>query len=323
MANLYAQATANWNAASQWNTAANGSGSFQTPAAGDVCYANNFTITINISVDISPSGQIRTDAGAGTAGGLFQITTTGLTLKADIFAGTTNCFSFSSSSGSTTITGNCTGGASTSAYAVRNANSATLNVTGNVNGGSANAAYGVQNSFGGTCNITGTVTGGSTSGANGANNNAAGTIAITGSVVGGTVSSSAYGVNNNSTGIITVTANSTGGTGGAPGIFNATTGSVTISGLAIGNDYGGAGASTAAAPGVVSNASGSVTKVGGIQYGTNGQSPTQGPVKLIPASTNTAVMVNSTSGTTTLVPQVIFVQTVLATVESHSGTAGY
>lgn len=277
----YAQNTANWNAANQWNSIAAGGGTNGTPTNGDVCYANGKTVTINISVDLSntpTNGQIRTDAGSGTAGGLFKITATGLTLKADVIAGTTNCFQFTGTSGnSTTVTGTITGGASANAYGIDCTSTGTLNLIGNATGGSASAAYGVLN-------------------------NSTGIVAITGNTFGGSTVNLSHGVNNASTGTLTISGNAMAGLAGSVGAVNTSTGTLTISGLAIGNDWGAGSTSTAAGVGVASSAQGSITNIGGIQYGANGQSPTSGPVKIIPASTNTAQFQNSTSGTTKLVP---------------------
>lgn len=50
MATWYAQSTANWNAANEWNSAANGSGSFGTPANGDVCDLNGKVVTLNVTL---------------------------------------------------------------------------------------------------------------------------------------------------------------------------------------------------------------------------------------------------------------------------------
>jgi hypothetical protein len=267
MSTYYAQATANWNAANQWNTAANGSGSYGTPTTGDVCYANGFTVTINSS-GISV-GQIRTDAGSGTAGGGFKITATGYTFTGDCYAGTTTCLIVTAASGTTTLNSSGYGSTTTGSIAAIQLNAAsTLNVTGNISAGSFSAASGISNTNAtGTINITGNVTGGGASTAYGASNSFGGTITVSGNATGGTYVT-AYGANNNSTGTVTVSGNAV---------------------------------SSSTTAGINGVASGGKTQVGGIDC-SSGFSATAGYVTLIPGAGNFAKYLNSTTGTTTLVP---------------------
>ena len=259
MANLFAQNTANWDSASMWNTVANGSGSYQTPGASDVCMANGKTATVNINVTVA---EVRTDTtGGATTGGGF-ILSNGVTLTANCYAGSTVCVAYNGTVGnSASIVGNLVGGSSGTSHGANNANTGTLNVTGNSN------ARGATNSSTGTLNFTGTATGGSSFNANGIENNySSGTLAITGSVVGGVAGHGAY---NGSTGPITISGNATGGKGGH-GCYVNSTGAVTISGYAIANNY--PNESLAAGTyGLYSNsASNAAVKVGGTKTGTGG-----------------------------------------------------
>lgn len=268
MATYYAQATGNFTGnASFWNTAANGSGSTGTPGSGDICYANAKTVTVNASVDLSPGGQIRTDAGAGTTGGGFNLSANGVSIKADCFGGSTTIINSSAAAGNA------------------------VTVIGNIVASATNGQSGINHTGIGTLNITGNATAGFAS-ANGVFNQNAGTVVITGNAFGSASATSA-GANNNSTGIVTVSGTATGGgVSGSYGITNNSAGTISA-GVAIGGSANGSYG--------LNNPSGNAT-VGGIQYGSTGQSPTLGLIKLVPATTNTAVFLNSTSGNSTLVP---------------------
>ena len=188
MANLFAQASANWDAANEWNTVANGSGSFVTPGAGDVCMANNKTVTVNISPTV---GEVRCDTtGSATAGGSFALNN-GVTLTANVYGGSTsstNCVTSALTSGnSASIVGNITGGTNSSAVGVNITSTGTLNVTGNVIGGPTAGGAGIQTTAGCTLSITGNVNAAAAANAPGvySNGTAAANLTITGNVTAG------------------------------------------------------------------------------------------------------------------------------------------
>ena len=64
MTTLYAQSTGNWSAIT-WNTAANGSGSNQTPAAADTLVSNSYTVTVD--------GDYTVTRVTNTGGGTFSL----------------------------------------------------------------------------------------------------------------------------------------------------------------------------------------------------------------------------------------------------------
>jgi hypothetical protein len=189
------------------------------------------------------------------------------TLTANVAAGTATCVTYAGNSpNSAAITGNVTGGSTTSAYGANATGTGTLNVTGAVAGGSGGtSSHGVYNSSTGTVNVTGAVTGGS-SAQFGVYNGSTGTVNITGNCTGGGSGSfpSCYGVYNGSTGTVNITGNCTGGQYTQPnchGVVNASTGAVNITG----NCTGGAGSISY---GVLNNNTGTVAIKGDCIAGT-------------------------------------------------------
>lgn len=308
MATYFARKTGNINASDVWATTPSGTAAAVTFASGDVLVANSFTITVNVSTDLGGAGQVRCDTtGGATAGGSFTLSD-GVTLTANIFGGTaafqcvtanpaTNIFIvgnvFAGSGGSSsahgvgntsgvgtlTITGNLTGGAgiSNGTTAVSNV-SANLVVVGNVTG-SSNTSFGLGEGIrltgAGSCTVTGNVTGGS----HAAN----------------------YGVRVTGSGNITVVGRAIGGVA-APAINNESTGQVTVT-RAVGNGFGGGSVGLSAAVGVsnVANQS-SITIVEQIEFGTLGQSPVNGRIRLRKANSNVAVFnFCDTAGAKTLI----------------------
>ena len=308
MATYYARKTGNINAADVWATTPDGTAAAVTFASGDVLVANSFTITVNVSTDLGGTGQVRNDTtGGATAGGSFTLSD-GITLTANIYGGTSaiqcvtanpstnqyivgNVFggiggsssahgiSTSINTGTLTITGNLTGGAGLSAgtSAVNNV-SANLVVVGNVNG-SSNTSFGtgegIRLTGAGNCTVTGNVTGGS--------------------------HATNYGVRVTGAGNITVIGQARGGVA-APAINNESTGQVTVT-RAVGNGFGGGSVGLAAAVGVSNVASqSSITIVEEIEFGTLGQSPVNGRIRLKKLGTNVAVFnFCDTAGAKTLI----------------------
>lgn len=346
MANYFARKAGNINATDVWATTPSGTAAAQTFVAGDVLYANNFAITVNVDTNLGSTGEVRNDnTNSATAGGSFTLSN-GVTLTANAFAGSTStaCVIFSgatgnsatlvgnatasnaaaaaasnTSTGTLSITGNCTGGSVTNAWGANNNSTGTMTITGNATAGSGSFAYGVVNSSTGTVTITGNVTGGSAATASwGAANNSTGTMTITGNVTGGN-GGGAVGANNNSTGTITITGNCTGGSvSGANGAANVATGTMTIVGNAIasntaigvqntstgtvsvvravGNSYGiGAAGGVNSVAGLVSSVVGSDTRAEELEYGANGQAPTSGAVRIV-NKTNNRCIVDLTTG---------------------------
>lgn len=177
MATLYAQSTGNWDAIN-WNTAANGSGSNQTPSAGDTLVSNSYTVTVNGNYTVT---QI-----TNTSGGTFTLAN-GVTLTcthatAGILAVGTACVTWAlNSPNSATVVANIVGGGSNQ-RGLTATGSGSLAITGNVTGGSNAAGHGVliDNACTGTITITGDITGGTNSAAIGVYVYGAANVTITG-----------------------------------------------------------------------------------------------------------------------------------------------
>lgn len=162
MATWFAQnSSVNIDSVNQWNSAADGSGSWLTwasLAAGDVLVANGKTaIDLNVSFTCS---EIRTLLlVSGASGGGFVLSTSGITVTANVLAGTTVCVTATLSSGTSNIVGTVNGSATTNAaHGITFSGAGTLNVTGNVfagQTGGTNSGSGVLMSGAGTLNVTG------------------------------------------------------------------------------------------------------------------------------------------------------------------------
>lgn len=304
MATYYARKSGNINANDVWATTPSGTAGAQTFVAGDVLVANSFTVTVNVSTDLGSTGEVRNDTtGGATAGGSFSLSN-GVTLTANVFAGTVTCVTLASTA-SATIVGNLTGGSSANAYGVDVSSSGALTVTGSLTGGSGNSAYGVFYNGSGTASITGNVIGGAgvsagglhmqtaattnitgnvTAAANafGARNWAGGNMIITGTVTGGPGSTASPGALNNGIGTLTVVGTAVGGASSA-GVSHLSTGTVTVT-----RAKGGAAATSAV--GAAASTAGGITNVNEIEYGDLGASPTSGPIRLTDKTSNVAVM---------------------------------
>ena len=156
MATYYARKNGNINATDVWAPTPTGTAGAQTFAAGDVLVANSFAITVNVSTDLGATGEVRNDTtGTATAGGSFALSN-GVTLTANVIAGTVSVVTLTSTN-SATIVGNVTGG-SANAYGVNHSSSGTITITGNVTGGSGSSAFGINMSaVNGKATITGNV----------------------------------------------------------------------------------------------------------------------------------------------------------------------
>jgi hypothetical protein len=204
-----------------------------------------------------------------------------------------------SSTGTLTITGNVTGGSGTNAFGANNISTGTLNATGNVTGGTVIA---VNNAAGGTVNVTGNITGGTAANIYGINNVGVGTVNVTGNVTGGTVVATSHGINNTSTGIVAVTGICNGGAAGASGANNAATGTVRAT-RSVGNAYGPSNSAGLVGSVGVSNAALGICEIEQFEFGTFGQIPVSGTgIRLKKASTNVAVFnYCDTAGAKTLI----------------------
>ena len=286
MATYYARKTGNINAADVWATTPTGTAAAVTFDPSDILVSNSFTITVNVSVSVT---DVRSDGtGGATQGGTFNLQS-GVTLTANVVAGTTNA----------TIVGSVTGGAGTGgSAAAANSGPGTLNIIGTITGGSGNNSRGVANSSAGTINITGNVIGPNATNAYGVLESV-GTTNITGNVTGGGVANSAYGAYLGGVGNISIVGTCTGGTAG-PGFYNNSNGTASIK-RAKGNGYGVGSVGLSAAAGVVNAVQVGNISVTEIEYGDLGQSPTIGPISFVNTSGNLAIFYVSGAAKKTLI----------------------
>lgn len=319
MATYYARKAGNINASDVWATTPSGTAGAQTFVSGDVLVSNSFAITVNVSTDLGSTGEVRNDTtGGATAGGSFALSN-GVTLTANVYAGSVTCVTLTSTN-SATIVGNITGGTSANAYGVSTSSTGTITITGSVTGGTAASAYGINTTTNSSkITITGNITAGSGSASAGAWIDAAAVvITVTGNVTGGS-SANAAGIRMRTSAALTLTGNTTGGSAGQ-GVLVEGTGDINIIGTAIGGSGGTSasagvqggstsaititrakGGSTAGASvGVAGVTTGTVT-VEEIEYGDLGASPTSGPIRLSDKSSNVAVMYRLNTTKKTLV----------------------
>ena len=212
MATLYAQSTGNWSAIT-WNTAANGSGSNQTPAAADTLVSNSYTVTVDANYTVTKV--------TNTSGGTFSLAN-GVTLTCT--DATEGVVGDAANVGAVTMS-------------LASPNAATL--AAKVKGGDDANEYGVALSGTGQITINNTVTGGSfyggdATGADGVNISAAGTLIVNGAVTGGP-GYSARGINCGLVAAtITVTGNVTGGENYSYGIYSTGAATITVTGTVMG-----------------------------------------------------------------------------------------
>jgi len=248
MANYFARKAGNINAADVWATTPSGTAAAVTFASGDVLVANSFTITINVSTDLGATGEVRNDnTASATAGGSFALAE-GVTLTANIFAGSTGTACVSQTgTASGVIVGNARGGTSTNGgHGISKSSTGTLTLTGNITGGTSALQHGFSMSAG-TTNFTGNIVGGN--GASGGVPASSGFVVsggtlnvLSGTVTGGTVNN-VYGLYV-SGGSVTYNGTVTGptqiNTTTAHAIFHAGISTLTINGSVTG-DAGGCG----------------------------------------------------------------------------------
>jgi len=305
MATYYAVAAGNFNATSTWSTTPAGAPGFGPPIAGDTAFSNNRAVAVTASATCL---EVRNDATSGaTAGGGFTLSD-GITLTANIQAGTTAAACVNANpSTNIFIVGNVSGGSggSTSAHGVATStNTGTLTITGNLTGGAGlSAGTTAVSNVSASLVVVGNVTGSSNTlfgTGEGIRLTGAGSCTVTGNVTGGAFSTS-YGIRATSTGNITVIGQARGGVA-APAINNESTGQVTVT-RAVGNGFGGGSVGLSAAFGVSNVASqSSITIVEEMEFGTLGQSPVNGRIRLKKLSTNVAIFnFCDTAGAKTLI----------------------
>jgi filamentous hemagglutinin len=307
MANYFARKAGNINATDVWATTPAGTASdvWGTFTSADVLHSNGFVVTVNVSTTV---GQVRNDnANSATAGGNFALAN-GVTLTADIYAGTIgNCVTWTQGAGtsanivstsinagsgangiqingigvlnitSTSING---GGTAVNSRGVDILNSSVVNITSTtINGGTANGSTGVTLATG-QANITGNVNGGNNVGA---------------------TASTAYGINNLTTGLLNLTGIASAGLIAA-GAHNTSTGTLTLT-RAKSNAYGPGNSVGLSAVVGASNAGLGVIEIQELEYGTYGMSPTSGTgIRLKKVSSNVAVFKYcDTAGAKTLI----------------------
>ena len=308
MANVRAFRAGNWSdtstSTSPWATG----GTLYAPAATDVVYSNNFTIQVDtttvtgLTVTNAASASILFKDGAtttATAGGSFNLNTSGVTLNAAIIGGTVACVTCSLNSPSTvTINGNITGSATTNVATVNySTGSGAMVITGNIVGGSLAAGSGqngVTYSGTGSLTITGSLTGGTGSAGNNfaVHSTSTGTVNITGAIIGGANNTSNSGFRLSGNGTVTINGNIAGyaaaATGGQGVELTAGTGSITITGAITAGNFSNV-------VGVVnsSTAAGSLVTING--NATGGSSGTNGAVNASQAG-NVTINGNVTGG---------------------------
>lgn len=311
MANVRAFRNGNWSdtnpATSPWGTG----GVLYAPASTDVVYANSFTVQMNVTtvtgltLTNAASASILFKDGAtttATAGGSFNVSTLGITINANVQAGTANCVTCSlGTTGTFTVNGTCTGAANANnaSAVVVSSGAASLTVSGNCTGGSGSSvtgSNGVSYTGTGVLSVAGVCTGGSGTSGNcfgvvysgsggstasitgncigGANNSSndgvrcsAGSMTIAGSCTGSSVATSGNGASASSIGNLTITGDVFGGAGGgnqSNGVIVTTSGTVVING----NATGGTGSNSHGV--TVSSGTGTVTINGNVTGGIAG-----------------------------------------------------
>ena len=314
MATYYARKAGNINAADVWATTPSGTAAAVTFAAGDVLVANSFAITVNVSVSLGDTGQVRNDTtGGASTGGSFTLSD-GVTLTANmvqgqVTGGSTIVAYAGSLPNSASIVGNASSvNTSGNANVIQFTGSGTLNFTGNLTGdassaGQTNATLLVSGS--GVLNFTGNNTGGSggtTAGAGIHISSSTATININGNCFGGT--GIAPGVRNAGAATVNINGIAAGApaTGTGAGVLNASTGIVNLK-RARGNAYGPGNSSGIAAAVGAANSGLGVIQIEELEYGTFGMSPTSGTgIRLKKLGSNVAIFnYCDTAGAKTLI----------------------
>jgi hypothetical protein len=280
MANILAAATGNWSATGTWIGGV-------LPGSADVVYANGFTVTIDQDITVV---ELRADSNGGvaTGSGAFTVAAAnGVTRSIAAKLTNSNLTASPSSGGTVNITGALT---SALYHAVIFAGAGTVNVTGswassmtenaitsavnvNLTGNLvySGAAHGLAfRGANGAFKITGDVTNSSNGASGFLMAGSSGALTVTGTITG---ASTNPGVWINALGHTLYATQVTGGSGG-PGVL-ASSGTAYITRATGGT--GGVG---------VSASSSSTVYVEEIEYGSTGQSPTSGLIRLTDKTSN-------------------------------------
>ena len=214
MATWFAQnSSVNIDSVNQWNSAANGSGSWLTWAslgASDVLVLNGKT-GIVINVDFV-CGSLTAVATGGTTGGGCTVAST-RSITANVICSSAGTPVITLNSGTLTVVGNVTGGGGNVSHGIHMFGSSNLLITGNVTGGTMNPlggnSNGIRTGSTGTITIVGNVIG--TTGSPAIYNESSGSITITGNVTAGSSAGvNTYGIHSVAVNSIIVTGNVTG-----------------------------------------------------------------------------------------------------------------
>lgn len=236
MADVRAFRSGNWSDTTATSPWWNGTAIF-APAAGDVVYTSNFTITadttatVNAVLNASATSRVWKDGGlAAVAAGGNVALATGIVLTANGsgFQSANGTLLTLSGTASAEIVGNLTAHASGAGVGVLHSGSGVLTYTGYATPGWGTGTYCINLTGSGSAVLNGTFAGaqgGSTNTEAVRNSSAAASITINGSVTGAV----GWGVNNASTGIITVNGSITAGASQA-GANNASTGTFIVTG---------------------------------------------------------------------------------------------
>jgi hypothetical protein len=307
MANYFARKAGNINATDVWATTPAGTASdvWGTFTSADVLHSNGFVVTVNVSTTV---GQVRNDnANSATAGGNFALAN-GVTLTADIYAGTIgSCVTWNQGVGTSANIVSTSINAGSAGNGIQINGNGVLNITStSINGGGTGAnSRGVDILHSSVVNITSTTINGGTSNGSTGVTLATGQANITGNVNGGNNvgagASTAYGINNFTAGLLNLTGIASAGLIAA-GAHNSSTGTLTLT-RAKSNAYGPGNSVGLAAVVGASNAGLGVIEIQELEYGTYGMSPTSGTgIRLKKLASNVAVFnYCNTAGAKTLI----------------------
>lgn len=240
---LQAIQSSDWYSSSTWSVSGEPS-PWNIPVSTDLVYSGAFTPII--SADISAYGlrNTYTTSVITLSGGSFNVTqpVNIIVPLSGIQAGNTNGIIDNASTGTLSVTGNVTGGASIGANGILNSTGGNISIIGNVTAGTNDDANGINALICNNVSVSGNITGGS-SGARTSGlvvGSSTGFISVTGNVIGGnSTGNNCYGILNNSSQTVNIRGNVTGG-GNNNGVYfnvglnHGTTGTVSITGNATG-----------------------------------------------------------------------------------------
>jgi hypothetical protein len=241
-------------------------GSNTPPTVIDDVYADGKTITVDINTAVRTIRTSTTPRTGGLAGGGFRMNN-GISLSANVIAGTTTCLSFLSSAPSTcTLFGGITGGTANSIFGFNNNSTGTVFIYGSeVTSGTGTGADGVVNNSVGTIFLSADVRGRQSTGLN---NSSTGFVFITGNVFGSQIGGNVAGLNNNGT--CTIYGNVAGGpqfAGGAGGNAYGVNNGASNSRLTVYGNVSGAAAVTGSGYGIYNLGAGAVVNILGNVHG--------------------------------------------------------